>query len=556
MKALYNINLKKGAFLLLSGRKLAIVFLMGFLLAFVGQGSSLEHRNDSLLQILDAALSQQHYYDNIKSEKIRRLQSESNRAMTDSDKFIALSNLFKEIKNFSMDQTCAIAEHSRRVANRIGNDSIIWLSMLMQAEAEKGFGQYLKSIEILDSLPPEAHKLFRKEILLRYCSAYYSLEENTLPRSAAAPYKQKLLAYRDTLAQTLTNPNDRIINEIEYYKLIGDNKHAIDRYKTYIASFPDDSLWRPMYDFSVGEAYLANGNTEEAKYYLLNTAINDITHSVRNYNALPTLARMLYKEGDYEHAYNYIMHSLMAVKESQAQSRLLRVLEALPIIADTYNKNRSEEMHQRNILIIWISILALLVIGMLVFAFSRNSKLKKEQIKIDEKKQELTVLNGQVEDLNNKLRRSIREKEDRIGDLFNLCMEYINIMSSNNANAIKLVKKGATPAQIEKQLNEMQNGYRLTSFFEKFDKILLSIFPDFVAKVNALFEADYQFSPPPGQLTPELRIFALIRLGFSDTAKIASFLHFSPQTVYNYRFRARNRSIIGKDELIEAIRTL
>lgn len=57
-------------------------------------------------------------------------------------------------------------------------------------------------------------------------------------------------------------------------------------------------------------------------------------------------------------------------------------------------------------------------------------------------------------------------------------------------------------------------------------------------------------------LNTELRIYALVRLGISDSVKIAEFLHCSPQTVYNNRLRTRNRAIIPKEEFAETVRSL
>ena len=57
-------------------------------------------------------------------------------------------------------------------------------------------------------------------------------------------------------------------------------------------------------------------------------------------------------------------------------------------------------------------------------------------------------------------------------------------------------------------------------------------------------------------LTPELRVFALIRLGITDSGKIANFLHYSAQTVYNYRLKVRNKSLLSKDEFMEAVQQI
>ena len=63
-----------------------------------------------------------------------------------------------------------------------------------------------------------------------------------------------------------------------------------------------------------------------------------------------------------------------------------------------------------------------------------------------------------------------------------------------------------------------------------------------------------KITPKKGDLlTPELRIFALVRLGISDSVKIAEFLHYSPQTIYNYRLKIRNKAKCSKEEFLERI---
>ena len=44
-------------------------------------------------------------------------------------------------------------------------------------------------------------------------------------------------------------------------------------------------------------------------------------------------------------------------------------------------------------------------------------------------------------------------------------------------------------------------------------------------------------------LNTELRICALIRLGFVKSAQIAELLHYSPTTIYNYRTRLREKAV-------------
>ena len=82
----------------------------------------------------------------------------------------------------------------------------------------------------------------------------------------------------------------------------------------------------------------------------------------------------------------------------------------------------------------------------------------------------------------------------------------------------------------------------------EFDKSFLELFPNFIEDFNALLADDARIYPKKGELlSTELRIFALIRLGVTDTARIAHFLGYSLATVYNYRSRIRNKVKINKE---------
>ena len=52
-----------------------------------------------------------------------------------------------------------------------------------------------------------------------------------------------------------------------------------------------------------------------------------------------------------------------------------------------------------------------------------------------------------------------------------------------------------------------------------------------------------------------MRVFALIRLGIDDSTKIAEFLHYSVNTIYNYRAKIKN-SAIGRNMFEKQIKEL
>ena len=100
--------------------------------------------------------------------------------------------------------------------------------------------------------------------------------------------------------------------------------------------------------------------------------------------------------------------------------------------------------------------------------------------------------------------------------------------------------------------------FRCIFYFAKInDSIGFGIFPDFVSRVNELLSPEGRLvQEKPEVLTTELRVLAVIRLGMRESGKIASFLNVAPQTVYSYRTRAKNHSLVGRDAFEDAVRRI
>ena len=92
------------------------------------------------------------------------------------------------------------------------------------------------------------------------------------------------------------------------------------------------------------------------------------------------------------------------------------------------------------------------------------------------------------------------------------------------------------------------------NLFASFDKIFLKIFPNFIVEFNKLFNEEDQITPDKNELlNTDLRIFALIRLGINDTDKISKFLNYSVNTIYTYKTKIKNKSIVDRDEFEQKI---
>ena len=90
--------------------------------------------------------------------------------------------------------------------------------------------------------------------------------------------------------------------------------------------------------------------------------------------------------------------------------------------------------------------------------------------------------------------------------------------------------------------------------YANFDSAFLHLFPNFVESLNALLLPDEQIVLKPDELlNTELRIFALIRLGIKDSSQIAELLHYSVNTIYNYRSRVKTKARVSRDDFEDLV---
>ena len=174
---------------------------------------------------------------------------------------------------------------------------------------------------------------------------------------------------------------------------------------------------------------------------------------------------------------------------------------------------------------------------------------------------QLSLLNGQLQDINRRLSVTNAQLKDsnRIRDAYvtrymSECSHIIEAMSQYHKTLLRasLSDQPKNLFQLVKSTEVIDRTLR--EFYNHFDATFLSLFPQFVADFNTLLRPDEQFAlPQQGHLSTELRIFALIRLGITDSEDIAHFLRLSVKTVYNYRTQTRNRALSDRDHLEERV---
>lgn len=529
-----------------------IILFLTTVLAVQAWGSQII---DSLMRELDQAIDNKPLYEARKRGRILPLYNQVGLAPSHEGKFEITKQLFEEYRTFSMDTTLMLAREGKRLALAIGNKRDIWEASLMEAEALKGLGRYYLALDVLDQLPPEALDTLGAQLLYRRSSVYYSLSEVPMPQSDIIAYRDTLARLRTLLMETIDTDEGKAINRLEFLKERGDFQGAIDYYKTLPPDIRALADTASVFNFIIGEAYLKTGARDTALEYLLHAAITDIRNSDRKYNALPLVAKILYDQGDLQHAYDYIICSLSDIRAAHAQSRMYRINDALPIITNAYKDYQKQNEETRHTA--WIFALAFilaLILGIIAIIV-KNKKLKNDGRLLKEKNQELETLKEKSDALNRKLEDTSHTMEEYIGELFNLNSEYINIMQREHNQLIKTARTGKI-TDLEKAIAALDSPERLATFFAKFDKCFLDIFPHFIEHFNTLLKPEYRYSLPPGQLNPELRIYALMRLGITETSRIASFLHYTNQTVYNYRNRVKSHAIRADIDVYDTLKEL
>lgn len=537
--------------------KLRRVFVVLPLLVFSFIYSEAAFNTDSLLTVLDNIIRDKGKYESLKQQSISRHKERLANTQNDIEKFKECGSLFFEYRTYKLDSAMYYALKRVHIAEDLGNKDSLSVAKMNESDGLKGLGKYNEGLALLNSLPRDAFTANNPYYYHLFHSITLSLSKNAYYEDEVSFYNKKLRALRDTI--TVVNKagtTGYIINLGELLKLDGKYDEALELMLGYMKNNPKEVEHNATYLCSIADIYKYMGNKDAQKYYLTLGAIEDKRACVKTYTSLQSLASLLFNEGDTERAYNYITCALEDVISCNARSRLVQVAEYMPIINSAYSRQQKEAEDRKTIFIVILTPLLVLLVVILYFLYKRNRKLHFTRLALDRKNEELINVNDNLNLLNSRLKESNKIKEVYIAQLFNICSGYIDNIEKYRLSLSRKLKSGKE-AEVAKLLNTSQSAEQLKEFFHNFDMIFLDLFPNFVESFNGLLQPGEQIVLKEGELlNPELRIYALVRLGINDSTKIASFLHYSSQTVYNYRLRVRNKAKVSKEEFVELVKNL
>lgn len=185
-----------------------------------------------------------------------------------------------------------------------------------------------------------------------------------------------------------------------------------------------------------------------------------------------------------------------------------------------------------------------------------NKALKDSNNELKDSNDELKDSNKALRDANDELENTNTKRELMANAFIMLCYQYIERLDSQRKLVIRKIKANQQNELLSILSSSKRGTEESQNFFSQFDKIFLSLYPSFVNELNSLLIPEAQIElKEDNELTPSLRVAALVRLGVTESPKIAGILSYSLQTIYNYRSTLKN-SAIDKEHFEENLQKL
>lgn len=542
--------------MLLMTMKRNFLYFLALVSVLSGCCSEKDRQIRDTLKELDDVISRQEEIESAKDSYIELIKGRYSEAMSPDEKYSIFDELYNEYYNYNIDSAIFYARTKLDIAFDAAEQDLVDDAILDIADRYVMSGMYLAAHDIISEISAD-----RLDVLLvpRYYhiwhSLYTGLEDGCDDPVQKTEYRKLKQQYREQLFSLLGK--DDISRLYVMADIYVDEGRADELLDTLNAKFNEDI---PIHDKAVLSYIYANisdsyGHDDDATLYFAKSAIFDLMTPVHEYKSLYELASKLYDAGDIKRAYRYISRSINDAITANALINIQSINRSLPIISRSYHTQMLHNRRQLSVLSGILGIMAVLLIGAVIVTLKEQRKARQAEKRTSEINEELKAINRKMQEYILLLKESNNIKEIYIGRYIDLCSEYIGRMEryrsmlnrTARTEGFEAVRNALKSSEfIDKELNE---------FYEQFDATFLQLFPDFIKDLNSLLQTDkrIELKTRDGIMTTELRIFALIRLGITDSVKIAEFLRRSVSTVYNYRVKMRNAALNSREDFEKQI---
>ncbi len=513
----------------------------------------------SILFRLDTAVVNRQQYIDAREQRIAATEV-LYRVAEGEKKYRFAQQLYAAYECFDNDSALYYAEQSFALAQTYCDAAAVQRATVCRAQCMAVAGNYRLALELLlplrDKVLPEVANQYYRTLNLTYIWQ----AEFTTVQAERESARQHILPLRAYILQTETD-SVWLAQETALVRMEESPAEAIRLLRPVYDQLPDTSDYIRYLANTLGSCYQRlywqtddPAMQDTALFYFAQSALCDMQHGVLEHASLREVALILFQRGDVERAYQYMNCCIEDAAHSKARLRTIEMAGDMPLILNTYRRMIHEQWHKQHLLIVSLGVaagvLVLVLVGLVLLL--RRWRAANRQ---------LSLLNTQLQDINERLSVANAQLKDsnRIRDAYvtrymSECSQIIETMSQYHKSLLRasLSDKPKTLFQLVKSTEVIDRTLR--EFYRHFDETFLSLFPHFVEDFNTLLRPDEQFPlPQQGHLSTELRIFALIRLGITDSEDIAHFLRLSVKTVYNYRTQTRNRALGDRDQLEQQV---
>ncbi|PAM94976.1 hypothetical protein B4N84_06725 [Flavobacterium sp. IR1] len=533
-----------------------LLFLVAFVMYYP------VHASDStavILEKLNEALKNKQQYVQVKEERILNFKRIKSDALTKEQEYNYNKTLFTEYQKFNSDSAIFYVRKNLKIANELENQTLVDIANLQLVTLYSSSGKYRESETILKSI--DKNKL-SKSLFPMYFIAYREFYEHYAANSYNIKYVEQIEKYRDSLL-TVLDPNGLQFQITKIQKNIYRKELVTAQKKLMVLlnGIDENHAQYAMITYLLGSIYEDTHQLELQKKYYALSATADLKNANKDNASLQELAAVFYEMGDVDMAYKLTQSAIEDALYCNVQFRTLLMSEVYSIINTVYLEKEAKRKTELQLYLLCISLLSVFLIIAVIYVYKQMKKVSRIRAELYETSQKLAELNKditetnkQLQERNSQLSESNHVKEEYIAHFFNLCSAYINKLENYRV----ILNKKATAKQFDEIYKMLKSttlvDKELEELYKNFDIIFLNLYPTFVKDFNELLVKEEQIVVKQGELlNTELRIFALIRLGITDSVKIAAFLRYSLSTIYNYRTRARNKAAVSRNDLEEMV---
>lgn len=530
----------------------------GFLLLLVALGvasealcanNDLKLLTDSLRRMIDEKPA----YVHKKEVRINRIKSKLKGTLTPEQEYKINIQLYNEYKKFVVDSAIRYIDRNIKLARKMDKSYLKYESSLQLSLLYSMCGRYRDAELILENIKTSE---LPHELLPVYYETYSRFWEYYSISATNNRYGKQRAAYQDSLLALLDhNSFDYKLSRAYYYG----GRDSIKAKEIIRELLETEEVGSPNYAMithSCAGMHRYMKQPDEVKKYYMLSAIADIQNATRETASLQALALIQYEERNLADAFKFTQSAIDDVVSSGIHFRAMEIYKFYSIINSAYQAEQAKSKSNLVTFLISTSIILFFLILLVVCIYVQMRKIlriKRALAQSNEKllrlNDKLNTMNKQLNDTNNQLCEISNVKEQYIAEFFDVCFSYISKMEKYQNVLYKYAINRYYEELIKKLKSSTLIDEELSALYARFDKVFLGLYPTFVSDFNALLKEGEQIVlKPDALLNRELRIYALLRLGITDSGKIANFLRCSTSTVYNYRTKMRNKAAVDRDE--------